>query len=175
MPLTLVQLAYKQTIDANAKTDFEQQVFNATFAAFSIQQPSFANGDDLFTWSSIRSQFPKSDLILPAAISIAIADLLTSLDSQIPGLQDTLRIRTIPFIRHRLELIESDVRDSSVHKVSLIYFTDTMTLLGIVEDTLLLALGDIRQELQKKPVPTFLLKMRPELSICSYFEPVSIV
>ena len=172
MTPALIQLAYKHTIDAASQTPFEQQVFNATFAEFAIQQQSFSKGQDLFSWSSIRSKFPKSNPTLPFKVSFAIAGLLGSLNGQIPGLQDTLLLRTIPFIQHRFELIASDVKDPSVHKISIIYLTDTLTLFNTMGDYLVLALGDVRKEMAKDPVPTFLLKMQPELSLCSYFVPL---
>jgi hypothetical protein len=204
MPQALIQLAYKHIIDATSQTPFEQQVFNATFAEFAIQQQSFSKGQDLFSWSSIREAFPKSNPTLPFKVSFAIAGILGSLNGQIPGLRDTLHIRTIPFIRHRFELLASDVKDPSVHKVSIIYLTDTLTLFNTIGDTLLVTLGDVcgvsaegpslkslpetgyisenpspankvdaQEEMKKGPVPTFLLKMQPELSICSYFEPAA--
>lgn len=173
MPQALIQLAYKHIIDAASRTPFEQQVFNATFAEFAIQQQSFSKGQDLFSWSSIREAFPKSNPTLPFKVSFAIAGILGGLNGQIPGLRDTLHIRTIPFIRHRFELLASDVKDPSVHKVSIIYLTDTLTLFNTIGDTLLVALADTRKEMKKGPVPTFLLKMQPELSICSYFEPAA--
>ena len=170
MPQALIQLAYKHTIDAGSQTPFEQQVFNATFAEFAIQQQSFSKGQDLFSWSSIRSKFPKSNPTLPFKVSFAIAGLLNTLNGEIPGLQDTLQLRAIPFIQHRFELIASDVKDPSVHKVSIIYLTDTLTLFNTMGDYLLLAMGNASSVWPRGPVPTFLLKMQPELSICSYFE-----
>ena len=168
MPQALIQLAYKHTIDAGSQTPFEQQVFNATFAEFAIQQQSFSKGQDLFSWSSIRSKFPKSNPTLPFKVSFAIAGILNTLNGEIPGLRDTLQLRTIPFIQHRFELIASDVKDPSVHKVSIIYLTDILTLFNTMGDYLLVTLGDATKEMAKGPVPTFLLKMQPELSICSY-------
>lgn len=165
----LIQLAYKQTIDAGSQTPFEQHIFNATFAEFGIQQQSFSKGQDLFSWSSIRSAFPKSNPTLPFKVSFAIAGILETLNKQIPGLQDTLGLKTIPFIQHRFELVESDVRDSSRHKINIIYLTDTFTIFEMIGDNFLVASGDVREEAERGPVPTFFLKMQPELSICSYF------
>ena len=169
--MALIQLAYKQTISAASQTPFEQQVFSATFAEFCLQQQSFSKGQELYSWPSIRSAFPKSNPALPFKVSFAIAGLIGSLNKQIPGLQDTLGIKTIPFVQHRFELIDSDVKDPSVHRVSIIYWSETLTLFAILGDTLLLALGDVQEAAAKGPVPTFLLRMSPECSVCSYFGP----
>ena len=168
MPQALIKLAYQQVIDAGAETPFEQQVFNATFSEFVLQQQSFSKGQDLFTWSAIKTKFPKANPTLPFKVSFAIAGLLQSLDKKIPGLEDTLHIRQVRFINHYFRLIESDVNDRSAHKVGIIYLTDTLTYFGNMGDTLLLAEGDCRQASEDQPVQTFLLKMDPQLSIFNY-------
>jgi hypothetical protein len=74
---------------------------------------------------------------------------------------DTLGLSPIPFLQHRFELIASDVKDRSAHKISLLYLTDSITLYAIIGDQLLLGL---------EPPQTFLLKMQPGLSVISYIE-----
>jgi len=170
MPKALIKIAYKTFIDAGSQTPFEQQVFNATYAEFAIQQQSFSKGQPVFTWSELRQKFPKSDPALPFKVSFAIAGAINSLNRQIPGLQDTLGMKCIPFTDHRFELIASAINDRAAHKIGILYLTDTLTVLDIIGDCFLLALGDVRQEMEKSPVPSFFLKMQPGLSIFSYFE-----
>jgi hypothetical protein len=162
MPKALVRLAYRQIIDANATTPFEQQVFHATWSEFCIQQQSFSKGQELYTWEAIKNTFPKSNPALPFKVSFSIAGIIAALGKQIPGLQDTLGVQTIPFLQHRFELISSDVKEASQHQVSITYITPELTLFEVIGDQLLLAL---------QPPQTFQLKMQPRLSIISY-EPV---
>jgi len=159
MPKAHIQLAYRQIIDAGASTAFEQQIFHATWSEFLLQQQSFSKGQPLYTWEAIRESFPKSDPTLPFKVSFSIAGILHTLNGQIPGLQDTLGLCKIPFVQHRFELIASDTKDRSAHKVGLIYLTDTLTLYETLGDRLLLAID---------PPSTFLLQLQPGLSICHY-------
>lgn len=170
MPTALIKLAYQQIIDASSSTPFEQQVFHATYQEFRIQQQSFSKGLDLFTWSAIRERFPKSNPTLPYKVSFAIAGLLQSLDKKIPGPEDSSGTRSLCFISHQFELIASDTKDRSAHKVALTYRTGEYTLLYTVGNFLLLAAGDVREEMKGKPVPTFLLRIEPGLSISTYYE-----
>jgi len=181
MPTALIKLACQQFIDASSSAPFEQQVFHATYQEFRIQQQSFSKGLDLFTWSAIREKFPKSNPTLPFKVSFAIAGLMQSLDKKIPGLTDTLNIKPIPFVNHYFQLQESDIRNSSAHKVSIIYLTDTLTYFGSFGDKLLLAWGDVRTGKDQssddvlaakhgQPVQTFMLKMEERISIISYEE-----
>jgi hypothetical protein len=179
MPTALIKLACQQIIDAAASTPFEQQVFNATYKEFQLQQQSFSKGLDLPTWSAIKEKFPKSNPALPFKVSFSIAGLLRSLDKKIPRLADTLNIRSISFVNHYFQLLDSNINDPSAHKVSIIYLTDTMTCLGTFGDSLLLACGDKRNAgasdneppvRSGQPAQTFLLKMEERLSIVSYEE-----
>ncbi|HVU58751.1 MAG TPA: hypothetical protein VHD83_27010 [Puia sp.] len=172
MPTAHIKLACQQIIDASSSTPFEQQVFHATYQEFLLQQQSFSKGLDLFTWSAIRERFPKSHPTLPFKVSFAIAGLLRSLDKKIPGLTDTLGIKPIRFVNHYFQLLESDSRNPSAHKVSIIYLTDPLVYFGNFGDSLLLAESDGRTG----PTQTFFLKLDDKLSIVSYeelFQPVS--
>lgn len=170
MPKAVIKLAWRQVIDINSNTPFEQDIFNTTFAEFIFQQQSFAKGESLYTWSDIRSKFPKAHPALPFKVSFSIAGLLQSLDKKIPGLEDTRCLRPIHFFNHYFQLIESDTRDRSAHKVAIIYFTDTLTWFGNIGDTLLLAEGDAAQGPDNQPISTFQLKTDDRLSIFNYAE-----
>lgn len=170
MPKALIKLAWRQVIDINSNTPFEQDIFNTTFAEFIFQQQSFSKGEELYTWSAIRSKFPKAHPALPFKVSFSIAGLLQSLDKKIPDLEDTLSLRPIHFFNHYFQLIESDIRDHSVHKVAVIYFTDTLTYFGNIGDALLLTDGDAAHTPEHQPISTFQLRADPRLSIFSYVE-----
>ncbi|HLZ87906.1 MAG TPA: hypothetical protein VKQ52_11715 [Puia sp.] len=159
MSNAIIRLAYRQIIDMHSITPFEQKIFSVTFAEFGIQQQSFSKGMELYTWESIRNHFPKSQQALPFKVSFSIAGLISSLQNKIPGLEDALGNENIPFTQHRFSLIASDVRDPSVHAVSLTWITDDLILHGIIGDQLLLS---------QQPPQTFQVKMQPGLSVISY-------
>jgi hypothetical protein len=164
MPSAHIKLACQQIIDASSSTPFEQQVFHATYQEFLLQQQSFSKGLDLFTWSAIRGRFPKSHPTLPFKVSFSIAGLLRSLDKKIPGLMDTLNMKPIQFVNHYFQLLESDSKDPSAHKISIIYLTDTLIWFGNFGDRLLLA----ENHSGSGPTQTFFLKIEERLSIVSY-------
>jgi len=177
MSTALIKLACQQVIDASSSTPFEQQVFHATYQEFRLQQQSFSKGLDLFTWSAIKEKFPKSNPTLPFKVSFSIAGLVQTLDKKIPGLTDTLNIKPVPFANHYFHLLESDSRDPSAHKVSIIYLTGTLTCFGTFADRLLLAdrtdedhPSDDLSVKNGQPARTFMLKMEERLSIISYEE-----
>jgi hypothetical protein len=163
MPKAHIRLAFRQLIDSTVTALFEQQIFEATWFEFCIQQQSFSKGQDLFTWTAIKETFPKSNPALPFKVSFSIAGLINALDNKIPGLRDTLGDQSIPFAQHHFELIASDAKDALQHQVSITYITPDLPLYEIIGDQLLLSL---------KPPQTFMLKLQPGLSIVSY-QPVT--
>ena len=159
MPKAHIRLAFRQLIDSTVTAPFEQQIFEATWFEFCIQQQSFSKGQDLFTWDAIKNTFPKSNPALPFKVSFSIAGLIASLGNQVPGLRDTLGDQSIPFAQHRFELIASDAKDALQHQVSITYITPELPLYEIIGDQLLLSL---------KPPQTFMLKLQSGLSIVTY-------
>jgi hypothetical protein len=157
--MAIIKLAYKQLIDAHSATPFEQKVFHATYSEFLVQQQSFSKGKELHSWEAIRSTFPKSDPALPFKVSFSIAGVIGSLDHRIPGLEDALGDCSIPFSRYRFSLIAADAKDPSLHKISLTWFTEELTLLAIIGNQLLLS---------QTPPHTTQLKMQPGLSVVHY-------
>ncbi len=91
---------------------------------------------------------------------------INNLNNQIPNLQDTLG-QNIRFETYKFEVIESSITDKTVHKVAIIYFTDTLTLFEIIGDYILLGVDKLNN-VSDEPVETFLLKMHPNLSIVNY-------
>ena len=154
-----IRLAFRQLIDHKATTPFEQQVFQTTWSEFGFQQQSFSKGRPLLTWAGIKECFPKSNPALPFKVSFSIAGLINDLNSQIPGLHDTLGLQTIPFVQHRFELLSSHTADAAQHQISLTYFSAEITLCEIIGENLLLTL---------EPPQTFMLQLQRGLSIISY-------
>ena len=159
MPKATIRLAYRQIIDHQSVTPFEQKLFYATYSEFCVQQQSFSKGRELYTWESIRHHFPKSDPALPFKVSFAIAGLIGSLQNKIPDLHDALGNNNISFVQHRFGLISSDCREPTQHVISITYITDEFTLFEIIGDQLLLS---------QQPPQAFQLKMQPGLSVISY-------
>jgi hypothetical protein len=164
MPKALVTLAYKQIIDIHSKGLFEEMVFRDSYQEFLIQIQSFDQDKKYKTWEELRVSVPKANVNVQYKTGFAIGRYIQMLNNKIPGLEDNLGRTSVSFSVHEFEIISSDIRDHSVHKVAITYFTDTMTLAGNIGDYIILA-----DDNQSKDVSdTFTLKMRSSLSITRY-------
>jgi len=92
------------------------------------------------------------------------------LNNQIPGLKDSLGRSNIPFTTNKFEIVESDITSKSRHKIAITYITDTLTLIDIIGEFMLLTAGDQFKNESTNAVETFLLKMQDGLAITSYLE-----
>jgi hypothetical protein len=166
MEKALVTLSFRHTIDINARTPFEQEVFHESYNEFLMQIQAYNREQQFTTWEQVRAANPKS-ASLHYKVGFSIGLFVKGLQQQIPGLADTLG-KSVPFAGHQFEIIASDITSKSAHRVAIIYTTDTLTLLGAVGEYMLLASGDQLTNVQIQQVQTFMLKLQPSLSISGY-------
>jgi hypothetical protein len=171
MPTAIIQLAYKQIIDASATGRFEQQVFNDSYSEFLMQVQAYNAGGKYTTFGELVTEVPRS-ASLHYKVGFAIGLYVTDLNNQIPELQDTPGRKNLMFATHKFEIIQSDTTNKSAHKVALTYITGTLTLINCIGDCMLLASDDQSKAIRQGPVETFLVKMQPNLSVISYMEVV---
>ena len=166
MNKALIKIAYKQIIDAASQTDFEKNVFHASYNEFLLKSQAYNPGKKFKTFSELKANDGRANS-LHYKSGFAAAGFINNLNKQIPCLHDT-HGRSISFITYTFEIIESGITDKSKHKIAIIYFTGTFALLEVIGDYLLLATGDQPNDVFQKNVEAFLLKMQPDLSIVSY-------
>jgi hypothetical protein len=165
MPATLITLAYKQWIDAASTGDFEKNVFNDSYQEFLIQVQSFDPEKQYSTWEEIRTVFPKANVNVQYKTAFAIGLYVNQLNRVVPDVQDTLGNPCLLFNTHRFDIIASDLANPAAHRVALTYHTGTYTLHGSIGDHMILSEGE--------STDTFLLGLRPYLTVTSYKEIVA--
>ncbi len=160
-----IKIAYRQIIDASSQTNFERNVFNASYNEFLLKSQAYNPEKKFKTFTELKANDGRANS-LHYKSSFAVVSFINNLNNQIPNLQDTLG-QNIRFETYKFEVIESSITDKTVHKVAIIYFTDTLTLFEIIGDYILLGVDKLNN-VSDEPVETFLLKMHPNLSIVNY-------
>ncbi len=164
----LITLTYRQVIDANHQTTFEQYVFEDTYAEFLLQVQTYNPEGKYTTWQQVRAAVPSAAQQLPVRVGFAIGQSMQALQNRIPGLWDTLELHNLLFTDYQFLLLASDVTDKAAHRVALLYRTPPMRLVQTVGNYLILAPGEPPP--QEGPLETFTVEMRPNLSVSSYQE-----
>jgi len=164
MTKALIKLAYRQVINAESTSNFEQRVFNDSYAEFLMKIQAYNPDGKFEKYSEIVANDGRANS-LHYKTSFAILHHLEELKGKIPGLYDSADRIQLSYEVPEFKLIESGINDKSIHKVAITYITGTLTLIDTIGDFLLLAVGD---QSEKEEMETFMLRTRPGISISSY-------
>lgn len=99
-------------------------------------------------------------------LSFPVLPYIDALNKNMPLLTDNAG-KKIVFDNWEFQLIESDIKNNAAHKVAVIYYTGTITVLETLGEYMLLAVGDKSESLEDA-TDTFVLKMQDGLSITKY-------
>ncbi|WP_183562088.1 hypothetical protein [Mucilaginibacter sp. SP1R1] len=163
--MALIKLAYKQIIDASAQSEFEKNVFHASYQEFLLKNQTYNPDRKFKTFTALKAHDGRANS-LHYKLGFAVGHFIETLNHKIPALTDNLG-KAISFETTQFELIESNIDDISAHKVAIIYATDTLTLINQLAEFMILAEGDVSG---KNTADTFILKMQYNLSVISYQE-----
>jgi len=167
MAKALIKIVYRQLIDFTSHGNFERNVWHASYEEFLMKSQAYNLHGKFTTFDELKTNDGRANS-LHYKLSFAVGHLIEGLNSKIPGLQDTLG-NNLLFDVAEFKLIASSIADKSIHKVAIHYNTGLFTLHEVIGEYLLLSTGE-KLNASDKPVETFLLNMKPGLSIVSYQE-----
>lgn len=165
MKKAVIKLACSHIIDAAASTEFEKNIFAATYNEFLLKSQAYNQEQKFTAFSEMCANDGKANS-LHYKIGLVIGPFIGSLKNKIPFCYDNMGNEII-FENFSTKLIESDKKNVSLHKAALIFTTGQLTIFDSFGEYLLLAYGDKRNDAEAE---TFLLKLRENISITSYNE-----
>ena len=171
MAKALIKMMYKQVIDAATKNVFEKNVLDASYSEFLLKSQTYNMERKFTTFNQMIENDGRANS-LHYKTGFVVDGMIRKLKNKIPGLKDSLGTTDILFDKYQFQVLESDITNKEEHKVALIYRTGTMTLIDIIADHLVLDNGDCSTT-HEEFTSTFILKMRPELSIFSWKDKVN--
>lgn len=163
MAKALVKLVYRQVIDASSAGDIERNIFHASYDEFLMKSQAYNPEGRFKTFTDLKANDGRANS-LHYKISFGAGHFVDFFKNRIPELTDSMG-HAVEFAEAKFELLESDITDRSVHRLAINYTTDTLSLINIIGEYLLLAKGKITPG---EPVDTFILKMQPNLTISEY-------
>jgi len=166
MQNALIKIIYRQVIDASFEDTFSKNIFNTTYDEFLLKSQAYNQEGKFKTFIELKANDGRANS-LHYKTGFVIGNFIEKLNKEIPGLKTSLE-QSVLFDTYKFELIESDIKNKSPHKVAVNYISGIITLLDNVGDNLLLAYGDNLTDKTKEPIETFLLKMQRGLSITDY-------
>jgi hypothetical protein len=166
MPAALIKIAYRQIINAASQNAFEKNILNYSYNEFLLKSQVYNLEGKFKTFTELKANDGRANS-LHYKSGFAVGGLIDRLNKKIPFLQDTLG-QPVVFDTYKFEVIESDITNRLLHKVSITYITGVLTLFAAIGECLVLAAGDQLTATITEPVDSFSLKMQVNLSIVSY-------
>ena len=160
----LVTVSYRQHIDATIHGWFEKGIIDASYDEFLLKSQAYNLEKKFKTFQEMVANDGRANS-LHYKCGFPIIPYVDLLKNKIPGLSDNTGNPVI-FKIHQLHIIDSDINDKLMHKVSITYFTDALYLIDNFGEYLLLANENFNSE--DEISNCFLLKIVPQLSIESY-------
>ena len=168
MPKALIKIAYRQVIDASTQNEFEKNILQFSYGEFKLKSQAYNPEGKFKTFSELKNNDGRANS-LHYKSGFAVIGFLDALAKKIPFFEDTLG-HSVLFNGYKFEVIESDITNKLMHKVSITYYTDTLALYEIIGDYLLLASVDKTLDEENESTDTFMIKMQPGISVISYKE-----
>lgn len=165
MKAAIVELSYRQEINAMMQTAFEQAVLKASYSEFMLKSQNYNPEGKFKTFKEMVAADGRANS-LHYKCAFPIGPYIELLNNEIPILHDNAG-RSISFKSYQFQLIDSDINNHLAHQVSITYITKELTLLDNAGDYLLLSHKLPGTEYSGGP-HTFFLKIVPGLSIDNY-------
>ena len=168
----IIKFGFQKVIESNPQSLWDKYVFDNTWMEYKMQAANFNQQNKATLFTNIVKENPRAEQ-LHGAVSTAAIGFIRQLGGIIPGLVNVHGKTVVPFKNFKFTVIESDMMDSKLHKVEIIFISEPLTLIGAFNNQYLIAPGDKQTELNEgKEVITELVPQTNQLSIYSFIKPV---
>ena len=138
-------------------------VFEDTHLEFKMQSQRF-NAENKFTGFSDILQNDPGAAQLHFLVSAAATGYIKQLNEKIPDVLNALGKHFLPFKHFRFEIINSNTKDVTKHKVAINFFSEPVTLIEIIGENLVVS---VNNSIENDEILTETFILQPFLSIYS--------
>lgn len=136
-----IKFCYRKIITASAVKAWERLVFEDSYAEFKIQAQRFNTGGKYTAFSDIIANDPNAEQ-LHFLVSSSVIPYIRHLEEKIPDVLNTLGRHFLLFKKYRFEIINSDSKDPSKHTVAINFFSEPVTWIDTIGNTLVIAVNN---------------------------------
>ncbi|MBD2755099.1 hypothetical protein [Spirosoma validum] len=164
----IIRLSYRKIIDATSQKLWDKYVFDDTYMEFYMQAQSYNQENKYTTFQELLDNVPNADRLHNQTSAAAIG-YIRQLNGLIPEVANTSGKLCLPFTQFKFEIIQSHVQNKEAHRIAIIFFSEPLTWLDTIDNTLLITYGDQREVIQEgKAIDTDMIILQPYLSISSF-------
>lgn len=164
----IIRLCYRKIIDASSQKRWDTYVFNDTYQEFFMQAQYYNQHGKYSTFQELLDNVPHADRLHHLTSSAAIG-YIRQLNQLIPDIANQAGKLCLPFSQFTFEIIQSHVQHKQEHRVAISFYSEPLTWIDTVANTLLIAYGEQLGSLHEgKTIDTDMIMLQPYLSISSF-------
>lgn len=162
--MTKIRFAYRITIDNNSSYNWDKFVFEDTYKEYLMQQQLFNSKENpKTTFRELLAENPKASQ-LHFLVGMAANGYVEQLKGSFHRVPDALGNHFLPFTNYQLDIVNTDINDSSKHKIGITFFSPLLLLLDTINNHYL-----VTSETEKENgFQTLMFAVQPGLTICYY-------
>lgn len=159
-----IRLAYRLVIDASSTFLWDKYVFEDTYKEYLMQSQLFNSKEHpKNTFRELLSENEKANQ-LHFLVGIATNGYVEQLKGLFHRVSDVLGNHYFPFVNYQLDIINTDITDSSKHKIGITFYSPMLVLVDMINNCYL-----VSKEVEKENnFETFMFPVQKNLSICYY-------
>jgi hypothetical protein len=167
MQNTKIRLAYRIVIDHNSAFVWDKYVFEDTYREYLMQHQLYNPKEN--QKRTFRELFAENDKAeqLHYLVGIAANSYVQQLNGKLHRVTDVLGNNFLPFANYQLDIVNTDILDSTKHKIGITFYSPLLMLIDIVNDCYLIS----TQTETASGYETLMFPIQPNLSIC-YIEKI---
>lgn len=162
MQNTKIRLAYRIVIDHNSTLLWDKYVFEDTYREYLMQHQLYnPKENQKRTFRELLTENPKAEQ-LHYLVGIAANNYVQQLSGKLHRVTDVLGKYFLPFDNYQLDIVNTDILDSTKHKIGITFYSPLLRLVDIVNNCYLVST-------QTEDVPGIETQMFPvqaNLAIC---------
>ena len=162
MKIAEIRLAYRIIIDSSSTIIWDKYVFEDTFKEYKMQSQQFNSVENpKNTFRELLSENERAAQ-LHFLVGIAADGYVQQLKGNFHRVSDVLGNKYFPFINYQLDIINTDVTDTSKHKIGITFYSPLLSYFGIIEGNYLIS----RNIEDTNQYETMMFPVQPHLAIC---------
>lgn len=137
----VIRFCYRKIIDVSSPTAWERLIFEDSYTEFKMQSQRFNESGKYSSFSEMLHNNPLADQ-LHFLTSAAAAGYVKQLNNKMPDVQNTLGKTFLPFSNFKFEIINSDTKDITKHRVAVNFYSEPVQWITTVGNTMIIAVNN---------------------------------
>ena len=138
MNTRIIRICYRKVIDARSQNTWDKYVFDASYKEF-LMQAQFYNQEKKYNTFAELLINEKGAEKLHFLVSSSVLGYLEQLKGKMPDALNNLGKHFLDFKNYQFEIINSDIKNKSVHQVAITFFSEPLTWHATIDNYILIS------------------------------------